>query len=141
MEKRVQIPAILLIVTAVGTFLMGLMSLFSSTWMLEVIEKLDMPEEQLEQMRAQMGEPSALSIGYTIVFVMGSAVLIGLGAMRMKELRSYPLAMTASILAMIPCFSSCCCVIGLPVGIWALIVLLDKDVKAAFDAPVPPPLA
>lgn len=52
------------------------------------------------------------------------------GALKMKSLQSYGLAMTAAIIVMLPC--SCCCLIGLPVGIWALVVLLNADVKAAF---------
>jgi hypothetical protein len=32
---------------------------------------------------------------------------------------------------MIPCLSPCCC-LGLPIGIWALVVLLDNNVKASF---------
>jgi hypothetical protein len=52
-------------------------------------------------------------------------------AMQMKELRGYPLAMAASIVSMVPCLSPCCC-IGLPIGIWCLVVLLRPEVKAAF---------
>ena len=37
----------------------------------------------------------------------------------------------ASILAMIPCLSPCC-LIGLPIGIWALVILMKPEVKAAF---------
>jgi hypothetical protein len=50
--------------------------------------------------------------------------------MKMKKLERYGLAMTASILAMLPC--SLCCVLGLPIGIWALVVLMKPEVKSAF---------
>jgi hypothetical protein len=40
--------------------------------------------------------------------------------------------MTAAILAMIPCLSSCC-IVGLPLGIWALVVLSKPEVKSEFD--------
>ena len=50
----------------------------------------------------------------------------------MKTLKSYPLALTGSIVAMLPC--SCCCVIGLPIGVWAVIVLLKPAVKLAFES-------
>jgi hypothetical protein len=56
--------------------------------------------------------------------------LIILGAIQMKNLSSFSLAMTASIVAMIPCHY--CCVLGIPFGIWSLIVLLSEDVKSAF---------
>ena len=64
-----------------------------------------------------------------IMLVLG--VLIILGGVKMKQLRSYGLAMTATILAMIPCTSPCC-VLGLPIGIWALVVLNNAEVKSAF---------
>jgi phage FluMu protein Com len=63
----------------------------------------------------------------------GGIVLYGVvmaGAIQMKQLQSYGLAVTASILAMLPC--SGCCIIGLPIGIWALVVLCDPSVRAAF---------
>jgi hypothetical protein len=61
----------------------------------------------------------------------GIAVLIFVGAQKMKNLQNYGLAMTATILAMVPCFSPCC-LVGLPLGIWALVVLLKPEVKSAF---------
>lgn len=60
--------------------------------------------------------------------ILGS--LITLGASKMKNLNSYGLAMTACILAMIPCIN--CCILGLPFGIWALVVLNKPEVKDAF---------
>ncbi len=53
------------------------------------------------------------------------------GGLKMKNLESYGLAMAASIITLIPCFGSCCC-IGIPVGIWSLIVLNKPEVKSAF---------
>lgn len=61
----------------------------------------------------------------------GIGVVIFLGAMKMKNLTGYGFAMTAAILAMIPCVSPCCC-LGLPAGIWAIIVLVDANTKASF---------
>jgi hypothetical protein len=52
-------------------------------------------------------------------------------ALKMKDLTQWSLAVAASILVMIPCISPCC-LIGLPVGIWSLVVLMRPDVKAAF---------
>jgi hypothetical protein len=49
----------------------------------------------------------------------------------MRKLDSYGLAMTASIVALIPCISPCC-VVGLPIGIWALVILSKPEVKSAF---------
>ena len=63
--------------------------------------------------------------------IVGIVVLVG--AMKMRKLQSYNFAMTAAIISMIPCVSPCC-LLGLPFGIWALIVLLKPEVKAAFAA-------
>ena len=58
-------------------------------------------------------------------------LVILFGAIKMRQLQNYGLAMTAAILAMLPC--GLCCIIGLPFGIWALVILLDANVKAAFQ--------
>lgn len=50
---------------------------------------------------------------------------------RMMRLEQYALAVTGAVIAMVPCVSPCC-VLGLPFGIWALVILLQEDVKAAF---------
>lgn len=57
--------------------------------------------------------------------------LIIYGATKMKNLESYSLAMAASILVMLPCLSPCC-LLGIPFGIWALVVLNDPQVRSAF---------
>ncbi len=57
--------------------------------------------------------------------------LILFGRLKMRKLESYGLAMTASILAIIPCISPCC-IIGLPIGIWALVILMKPEVKSMF---------
>jgi hypothetical protein len=59
-------------------------------------------------------------------------VLVLVGALRMQQLRNRGLAMTAAIVAMVPCFSPCC-LLGLPFGIWALIVLSKPEVQSQFD--------
>jgi hypothetical protein len=61
----------------------------------------------------------------------GLSVLVIVGATKMKNLESFSLAMAAAIIAMVPCTSPCC-LLGLPFGIWALVVLNDSSVKAAF---------
>jgi hypothetical protein len=65
---------------------------------------------------------------YALGFTWGGLVTVG--AVRMKKLESIGLAMTACIVAMLPCNG--CCVLGLPFGIWGLVVLNRPEVKAAF---------
>ena len=56
--------------------------------------------------------------------------LVVVGAVKMKNLSSYGLAMTACIVAMLPC--SACCILGLPFGIWGIVMLNKPEVKEAF---------
>ncbi|HEY3969571.1 MAG TPA: protein kinase [Planctomycetaceae bacterium] len=55
-----------------------------------------------------------------------------IGALNLRKLQLYPLALGATIAAMLPCTPGC--VVGLPCGIWALVVLGRPDVRAAFDS-------
>ena len=59
------------------------------------------------------------------------ATFILFGAIRMLSLRNHQLAFAAAILAMLPC--TLCCVLGLPFGIWALVVLNKPEVKSQFS--------
>ena len=66
------------------------------------------------------------------LFGLAISVLVLFGALRMQKLANFGLAMTAAIVAMVPCFSPCC-VLGLPIGIWALVILGKPEVKSQFD--------
>ena len=55
-----------------------------------------------------------------------------LGAVMMLRQRSWPLSLAAAILISIPCLGPCC-PFGIPVGIWALVVLLRPEVRAALE--------
>ncbi len=59
------------------------------------------------------------------------AGLIIYASLEMKKLQQWGLAVAASVLAMVPCISPCC-ILGLPFGIWCLIVLMKHEVKTAF---------
>jgi hypothetical protein len=54
------------------------------------------------------------------------------GCVKMKKLENHGLSLAVSIVAMLPCLSPCCC-IGLPIGIWALVVLNKPEVKQYFS--------
>jgi len=89
-----------------------------------------------------MGGGSAATDRYLQYFSGGIGIVVGIiglaiygfviwAALQMKQLRKWTLAVVASIAAMLPC--SCCCIVGLPIGIWALIVLMKPEVKSAFS--------
>ncbi len=62
---------------------------------------------------------------------LAGGVVIIVGCLKMKKFESYGYARTANILAMIPCVSPCC-LLGIPLGIWGLVVLSRPEVQSAF---------
>jgi hypothetical protein len=79
----------------------------------------------------RIGELIGGTVGIGLFMI--SNLIIALGAFQMKNLSNYGMAMTATILSMIPCCSPCY-ILGIPFGIWSLIVLLNPDVKGAFSS-------
>lgn len=82
-----------------------------------------------------MGGMMAGSIGmfFRILGLCASGFVI-YGSMQMKGLKNYTMALVAAIVAIIPCFIPCpCCFVGIAAGIWAIIVLIKPEVKAAFE--------
>ena len=73
-------------------------------------------------------------IFFPIVSLISIAVspVIVFGGIQMLRARRYFVALWAAILALIP-VTSLCCIPGIPIGIWALIVLRHPDVRASFE--------
>ena len=69
-------------------------------------------------------------LSFVASFGMGLVMIVG--AVQMMRLKSYGWAMTASILALLPC--SPAGILGLVMGIWSLVVLSRSNVRAAFVA-------
>jgi hypothetical protein len=144
---KIQAPAIALIISGVASGVIAVLKMIYSILHIVGANPFTAGQaERLSELRKEAGAEMAemfdaiekvvsLSNG-PIAIVMG-LVAIGLAVMtvvagqRMKGFRSYGLAMAASILSCIPCANSCCC-LGLPIGIWAIVVLIDPQVKAAF---------
>jgi hypothetical protein len=83
------------------------------------------------------GAAQAVVLGVTVAY----AVLVVLGGWNLMQLRSRRLALWGSVLALFP--FSAGSVVGLPMGIWALIAMRNEQVKAAFgqkriEVAVPP---
>jgi hypothetical protein len=79
--------------------------------------------------KQQAGQES-LSIIIGALFL-ALSLFIAIGAVSMMKRRLYPFAVLASVAAMVN-LGNCCCVLSAPVGIWAMIVLLQPDVRASF---------
>lgn len=123
---KVSVPATLMIVIAV---LFGLFQVFGILMNVVGTGASVMGAVPEEQMLMQfMSGTFGIIMG--IVSLIVTAFII-FGAVKMKNLQSYPLAVAAAILICVP-FLSPCCLFGLPVGIWALVVLFDDQVKASF---------
>jgi hypothetical protein len=78
-------------------------------------------------------------VGIMIGMAVAKLLLDGLtiyGALQMRQLRGWGLSLAGAIAAMVPC--SPCCILGIPMGIWALMILIDEEVKRAFRGEVPP---
>ncbi|MBI3200798.1 MAG: hypothetical protein IT377_25935 [Polyangiaceae bacterium] len=78
---------------------------------------------------------SAAGMGVASLMYLFWALMSGLcfaGALRMKAMKNYGLAMTSAVVAVIPCTTYVCCMLMMPFGIWALIVLMKPEVKSAF---------
>jgi hypothetical protein len=65
------------------------------------------------------------------ILALGASIVIIVGARRMRRARGLGLARAASVLAMLPCLSPCF-LVGLPVGIWALVLLSLPETKSSF---------
>lgn len=68
-------------------------------------------------------------VGSTLGPITGLIVVAGAISMLIRKMRG--LAITGSVTAMLPC--SCCCIFGLPLGIWGLVLLNQQDTIDLFD--------
>lgn len=120
---------------AIGILVVGILGIVSALYSaLDVVfgfsasmmESFGLSPEGQQMMAAG----SAYGLVSVVINVAGSVFLIW-AALQMLKLRRHTVAVVASVIAMIPCWGCCC--LGLPIGIWALIVLLTPEVKASFD--------
>jgi hypothetical protein len=68
----------------------------------------------------------------SLIVSFAQSVTLIVGGWQMRKLRSYGLVLVAAVLAVVPCTFAW--IIGLPMGIWALVVLMDPEVKAGFES-------
>jgi hypothetical protein len=150
-RDRVQLSAIFLIIVGVLNLLLSLAQVYQAVNVaLKTAEQAFKEQEQQAEAFEKIvpGMKKAMMEGQTpeglrqrniitngivggVQFL--AAVLSILGGARMLKLRSYGLCVIGAIAAAIPLISTCaCCGLGEIVGIWALVVLLNSDVRAAF---------
>jgi hypothetical protein len=68
-------------------------------------------------------------IGMALNVVFQTVVMAG--GYSMIRGKSRGLCLTACVVSLIPCISGCC-IVGIPFGIWGLVVLSDENVKRVF---------
>lgn len=132
--ERVKVPAIGLMVSMGIGLVLTLLNLLQNALAVAGIGPMAAPQNMdpaaMEDMRGFMALTGGMGIVIGIISIIGGIAII-MGAIKMKNLESYSFALTASILALVPCISPCC-PLGLIFGIWGIVVLNDPQVKAAF---------
>ncbi len=127
-SQMVSGPAIGLIVTAALGALAQLASIGMNVFGMSMSQNMGQQQEAAWVHMFSGG----IGIFFSIIGIIMSVVIF-LGAIKMKKLEGYNFALTATIIAMVPCISPCC-LVGLPIGIWALVILMKPEVKGAFQS-------
>jgi hypothetical protein len=112
-------PAIGLLSTAILGILFGLLCLIAGPAMFGDAQNADEKSDAI------------ITIVYGLVHLIASLLAIA-GAIAMLRLKIYNLAVGGCVVALVPAISPCC-VLGVPFGIWGMIVLNDREVKRAFS--------
>jgi GYF domain 2 len=130
--QRVKGPAVALMVTAILYIILVVASWILLSAFGPKLQQFysEMPNgAQMQKMLQSTNGPFAVAGD---VLGLALSILILVGAVKMRSLRSYEFSITAAIVAMLPCVTPCC-LIGLPFGIWALVVLTKPEVKSHFS--------
>jgi hypothetical protein len=124
-KNKVMPPAIAMLVAAVIGLAASLFN-FAFSFTEPVVDPAAPPFLQ-EMQKGAAGPVTSVIQG---AFIVVNSLII-FGAAQMLRCRTWGLALMASILSMVN-FGTCCCILGLPFGIWSLVVLVAPDVKLAF---------
>ncbi len=92
------------------------------------------PEEMVDDLSAiEISKEVQVTVRMCFgLFLMSLHGVVLWGGISMLRVKNFPIAYTAAILSVIPCCSGCY-FIGIPFGIWALVVLNRPDVKGSFQ--------
>lgn len=132
-KEAVNVPSLILLIGAVGGVLFNLMGMLGNLTGANQIpaEMRDKPE-----MQQFIGLMDSMQKAGPILSLVGLGVcaFVIWGALKMRNLQSWSLALAACIVGIIPCCYSCCCIVTMVGGIWGLVVLNKPEVKSAFSA-------
>jgi len=123
-RRLVRWPAIGLLVVALLDFLPALISFICGLFeACEHFPRMDWDDRQAIEF-------FAFSLGALVVHLPTIGLLM-LASRKMRRLRLRGLALAASVVVIIPCHAAFA--LGIPIGIWSLIVLTRRDVAATFS--------
>ncbi len=126
-KDALNIPSLLILIFAAIGILVQLSQLAGLGGLQHLPPEL-MRDPKLAQLVAQA--QSGGKLGNVVAMLLSGLTVFG--ALQMRQLKNYPLAMAAAILSMLPC-GSCCCCITLPIGIWALVTMNKPEIKSQFS--------
>ena len=119
---------------AISLMVVGGLSVLLSIFGL-IIHFMDTGQPGANQQGGGFREPEFMNSMAIVSAITITQVCLGVatiaGSFHLKNLTSYGYALTASIVAMLPC--NLCCVAGLPIGVWSLIAIHRSDVKSAWQ--------
>ncbi len=137
MEKKIRAAGIAVLSAGIGGCVLTLIylafAIFARSVGVEMARRAGMPKEFIDQMEQARGSTPILDVAWSLISL-GVYAFVAFGGSRMIHVRSWSIALAAAIALVVPCCVPCCCSLGLviPIGVWALIVLLNADVKKAF---------
>lgn len=133
-KEQLNVPSLILLIGAVGGILMNLMGMVMN--LMGVNNMQSMPPEMMNKPEMQqfvtMMEGMQKAGPVMSLVGIGVCAFVAFGALKMRSLQSYNLAMAACIVGIIPCCYSCCCIFTMTGGIWGLVMLMKPEVKSSF---------
>ena len=126
--QEVQGPAIALIVVSCIALLVGALGLTADVFFI-----LSGMVDRLEEINeGPISEYTQITIRMVWgILLLVASVFVLIGAIKMRQLSSFGFARAAAVVALIPMVGPCC-ILGIPFGVWAIMVLSRPHVRDAF---------
>jgi len=129
-HSKIKIPGIALIV--VGSIGLLLATAYGILSVVAVVSGAAVPPPEMQGAEVQGFYVGAYGVVVLCFLNAFFQILIIMGGVAMVRAKGRGMAMTGAIFSVIPCLSSSVCLLGIPFGIWSLIVLSDSNVKQLF---------
>jgi hypothetical protein len=129
-QQKLKVPGIGLIISGILNGGIGAISLVSGLLRFSgLIGKENLPADQSEKIGYLIGTFGGYGVGFLSLV---AAPIVIFGGIRMLKGQSRGLVIAAAILSIVP-LTSCCFIISIIFGVWALVVLRNPDVKMIFQ--------